>query len=99
MVDLRFLQESEPIRECFFLCAACKCDMIVEIQKAGKSAGGRRRSSEQAYENFAAMQGFDFVIETDLEKIEQAKKLRSGMPCFPQDGYIEEFEEYIIINL
>lgn len=49
--------------------------------------------------NFAAMQGFDFVIETDLEKIEQAEKLRAGMPCFPQDGYIEEFEEYIIINL
>lgn len=45
------------------------------------------------------MQGFDFVIETDLEKIEQAEELRTGMPSFPQEGYIKEFEEYIIINL
>lgn len=49
--------------------------------------------------SFAAMHGFDFCIETDLEKIEQAEKLRGDMPSFPQEGYIREFEEYIIVNL
>ena len=49
--------------------------------------------------NFMNMLGHDFVIEKDLRKIEDAEKLTEDMPEFPAEGYIREYEEYIIINL
>ncbi len=48
--------------------------------------------------NFAAMHGFDFLIETDLQKIKQANDLQADMPSFPKEGYIREFEDFIIVK-
>lgn len=49
--------------------------------------------------NFMLMHGYEVTIETDLSKIDEAEKLKDDMPKFPKEGYIQEFEEYIIINL
>ena len=48
--------------------------------------------------NFMAMHGYEVMIEADLQKIEEAERLRTDMPHFPQSGYIREYEEYIIVN-
>ena len=48
--------------------------------------------------NFMSMLGFEIQIETDLQKIEDVRPLRDSMPYFPQAGYIEEYEDYIIVN-
>lgn len=49
--------------------------------------------------NFMSMHGYEVIIETDLMKIKQAEELSVDMRRFPQEGYIREYEEYIIINL
>ena len=40
-------------------------------------------------------------METDLEKYEEAqqKMTELQMPSWPEEGYIVELEEYIIVNL
>lgn len=48
--------------------------------------------------NFMKMLGHDFKIETDLKKIEEAQKRTVEMTNFPENGYIREYEEYIIVN-
>lgn len=48
--------------------------------------------------NFLSMIGYEIRIETNLLKIEDASQLRSNMPHFPQKGYIQEYEDYIIVN-
>lgn len=48
--------------------------------------------------NFMKMLGHDFKIETDLAKIEEAESRTNEMTHFPENGYIREFEEYIIVN-
>ena len=45
------------------------------------------------------MLGYNFRIETDLRKIEEAEQISEEMPEFPQTGYIKECGDYIIINL
>ncbi|MCM1192065.1 MAG: hypothetical protein NC389_06495 [Acetatifactor muris] len=42
-----------------------------------------------------------FHCETDLDKIADAERIRTeeNMPAYPQNGYIKECEEYIIVNL
>lgn len=49
--------------------------------------------------NFWRMLGYNFRIETDLRKIEEAEKISEEMPEFPQTGYIKECGDYIIVNL
>lgn len=49
--------------------------------------------------NFWKMLGYNFRIETDLRKIEEAEKISEEMPEFPRTGYIKECGDYIIINL
>lgn len=49
--------------------------------------------------NFMKMLGHSFLIETDLQKIDEAEKLTEDMPEFPEAGYIKECGEYIIVNL
>lgn len=48
--------------------------------------------------NFMKMLGHDFVIETDLLKIEEAQEITDDMPHFPGEGYIRDCGEYIIVN-
>lgn len=50
---------------------------------------------------FWEMHGHSFMMETDLEKYEQAQeKARGGnMPSWPKAGYIKETDEYIIVKL
>lgn len=50
---------------------------------------------------FWEMHGHSFVMETDLEKYEEAqqKMTELQMPSWPEEGYIVELEEYIIVNL
>ena len=48
--------------------------------------------------NFMEMLGHDFVIETDLRKIDEADVIADSMPHFPEDGYIRDCGEYIIVN-
>ncbi len=48
--------------------------------------------------NFMRMLGYEFVMETDLAKIEEAQSLTDDMKHFPENGYIKECEEYIIVN-
>ena len=48
--------------------------------------------------NFMKMLGCDFVIETDLLKIEEAQGITDDMPHFPGEGYIRDCGEYIIVN-
>ena len=48
--------------------------------------------------NFMKMLGHDFKVETDLAKIEEAESRTKEMAHFPKNGYIREFEEYIIVN-
>lgn len=50
---------------------------------------------------FWKMHGYeDFRCETDLKVIEEAEKVRveENMPGYPHAGYIQEFEDYIIVN-
>lgn len=47
---------------------------------------------------FWEMHGYEIKVENDLEKIEEAEKLREGMPGYPRDGYIKETEDYILVN-
>ena len=49
--------------------------------------------------NFWKMLGYNFRIETDLRKIEEAEQISEEMPEFPRTGYIKECGDYIIINL
>lgn len=49
--------------------------------------------------NFWKMLGYNFRIETDLRKIEEAEKISEEMPEFPRTGYIKECGDYIIVNL
>ncbi|MBQ7920297.1 MAG: glucosyltransferase domain-containing protein [Lachnospiraceae bacterium] len=51
---------------------------------------------------FWKMLGCDnFIIEQNLTVIENAEQymIESGMPGYPQEGYIAELEDYIIVNL
>lgn len=50
---------------------------------------------------FWNMHGHDsFRCETDLNAIEEAEQIRNAedMPGYPKNGYIKEFEDYIIVN-
>lgn len=42
---------------------------------------------------------FDFSVDTDLKKEVQQYAEKIGMPGYPQDGYIQEKDDYIIVNL
>lgn len=50
---------------------------------------------------FLKMHGYSFNGETDLAKYNEAIELRQSlaMPCYPEDGYILECQDYIIVNL
>lgn len=51
---------------------------------------------------FWEMHGIEgFSCETNLDSIEEAEKIRSSenMPGYPENGYIKECEDYIIVNL
>lgn len=48
--------------------------------------------------NFMKMLGHDFVIETDLRKIDEAETLVGSMAHFPGEGYIRDCGDYIIVN-
>lgn len=43
----------------------------------------------------------DLYADTDLAHVEEAEQIRDAenMPAYPQDGYILECEDYIIVNL
>ena len=50
---------------------------------------------------FWKIHGYDsFFCETDLDVIEEAEKVRTEekMPGYPNEGYIKECEDYIIVN-
>lgn len=49
---------------------------------------------------YLKMLGYNFYGEKDLEKISEARAyvLEVGMPEYPVTGYIQEFENYIIVN-
>lgn len=52
--------------------------------------------------NFWRMHGFDgFSCVKDLAVIEEAEniRLKEQMPGYPQEGYIKEYNDYIIINM
>lgn len=49
-------------------------------------------------QSFLRMLGYDIRIEKNLQLITDVEQLRSGMPHFPQNGYIQEEEDYIIVN-
>ena len=49
-------------------------------------------------QSFLRMLGYQINIETDLQKIEDVLQIRSYMPHFPQEGYIREEEDCIIVN-
>lgn len=51
---------------------------------------------------FWEMHGIEGLVnDTNLEHVEEAEQIRSdrNMPAYPQDGYILECEDYIIVNL
>ena len=48
--------------------------------------------------NFLSMIGYEIRIETDLQKIKDARPLMDSMPHFPYDGYIQEYEDYLIVH-
>lgn len=50
---------------------------------------------------FWRMHGHSFRYVTDPEIIEAAEQIRTAeeMPGYPRDGYIREYEDYILINL
>jgi len=51
-------------------------------------------------EAFWRMHGEEnLYVERDLEKIAEAEAVKGDMPGYPEDGYILECEEYIIVNL
>lgn len=51
--------------------------------------------------NFWRMHGHTFIMEKDLDKYHEAREYAesSSMPSWPQDGFIEEKENYIIVKL
>lgn len=49
-------------------------------------------------QSFLRMLGYDIRIEKNLQLIDDVGQLRSDMPHFPQNGYIREEEDYIIVN-
>lgn len=49
-------------------------------------------------QNFLRMLGYDIYIEKNLQLIDDVNQLRTDMPHFPQEGYIREEENYIIVN-
>lgn len=58
-------------------------------------------TSEQLI-RFWKMHGQDgFRCEKDLERIKEAEKIREkeNMPGYPEEGYIKECDDYIIVNL
>jgi len=50
---------------------------------------------------FLKMHGHEFRMETDLKRYEQAEKQAEdrNMPSWPEQGYIQDAEEYIIVKL
>lgn len=51
---------------------------------------------------FWRMHGIDdLYADTNIEHVEEAEQIRdaANMPAYPQDGYILECEDYIIVNL
>lgn len=48
--------------------------------------------------NFLSMIGYEIRIETDLQKIKDVRQLSESMPHFPRDGYIQEYEDYLIVH-
>lgn len=48
--------------------------------------------------NFVKMLGHDLVIETDLQNIDAADAIADDMFHFPEEGYIRDCGEYIIVN-
>lgn len=44
-------------------------------------------------------QGYDFIIEPTIQQIQSAREKSVGMPHYPQSGYIQEENDYIIVNL
>ena len=50
---------------------------------------------------FMKMHGYTFYGEKDMSRISEAVKIRESlsMPCYPEEGYILECQDYIIVNL
>lgn len=48
--------------------------------------------------NFMKMVGHDFLVETDLGNIEEADTIADAMSHFPEEGYIRDCGEYILVN-
>lgn len=49
--------------------------------------------------NIFKMHGYNFLIEPTTEQAEQANKLAKTMECYPNKGYIREFDDFIIVNI
>lgn len=78
-----------------------KYDNIKYIQSNGMSVinWGVRAFGENNTEllNFMKMNGYTFKQAND-EQMETAKKDAINMPSYPHNGYIEEFDDYIIVK-
>lgn len=45
------------------------------------------------------MHGHSFIMEKDLEKYQEAQQYSDTMPTWPQDGFIQETENCIVVKL
>lgn len=43
-------------------------------------------------------QGYEFIIEPTVNQVKQAQELSKEMTAYPKQGYIEEHDEFIIVN-
>lgn len=44
------------------------------------------------------MHGYDFIVSPDWQQYEQAQIAAESMPPWPQEGYLKEFEDFIVVN-
>lgn len=49
--------------------------------------------------NFLEMHGHSFVMEKDLEKYREAQEYSGTMQVWPQEGFIRETENYVVVKL
>ena len=45
------------------------------------------------------MYGYDSLVKPNEEQVEKANELSKDMPVYPKDGYIKEYDDFIIVKM
>ena len=69
---------------------------IIKIDAVGQSIFYRPRSAYKTY--LLRYLGFDFSLADSSEE-ELAKEYSTNMPIYPQEGYVQEFNEVIVVRI